>query len=56
MAGDKALIDFVLNNEQDIRKWLKSRPTAEGTYEDLLRDAKSGAVSVIDMIHQNGIV
>lgn len=46
MSGDKALIDFVLNNEQDIRKWLKSRPTAEGTYEDLLRDAKSGAVSV----------
>ena len=46
MPGDKALIDFVRGNEKDIKKWLRWRPTAEGTYEDLLRDAETGAISV----------
>ena len=46
MPGDKALIDFIVNNEQDIRKWLKVRPTAQGSYDDLLREAQVGEVSV----------
>ena len=46
MPGDKALIDFVRGNEKDIKKWLRWRPTAEGTYEDLLRDAETGVISV----------
>jgi len=46
MQGDKGLIDFVRENEKGIKKWLKWRPTVEGTYEDLLRDAETGAISV----------
>lgn len=46
MPGDKALIDFVRENEKDIKKWLRWRPTTEGTYEDLLRDTETGVISV----------
>lgn len=35
-----------MNNEQDIKKWLKSRPYAQGTYEDLLRESQSGDINV----------
>lgn len=53
MPQDKALMEWVVSNEPEIKKWVKGRKSLLGkidgeqrTWDDLMRDSRSGEIKV----------